>query len=161
MEKEAILVSACLLGVNCRYDGGGGRSEEVLKLMERYHLIPVCPEQMGGMKTPRKPAELRKEKGPDGEEVRKVFNEAGEDVTEFFIRGAKEVLELAKLYGCTRAVLKERSPSCGCGIVYDGTFSGKRVPGNGITAKLLLANNITVLGESKAALLWKEWDVQD
>lgn len=156
MEKEAILVSACLLGVNCRYDGGGGRSQEVLKLMEQYHLIPICPEQMGGMKTPRKPAELRKQREPDGKETTKVFNKDEEDVTEFFVRGAREALELAKLYGCTKAVLKERSPSCGCGTVYDGTFSGKKVPGNGITAELLAKNNITVLGESKAAFLLEE-----
>ena len=138
--RENILVSACLLGVNCRYDGGNGRREWVVSLMERYNLIPVCPEQLGGLKTPREPAERQ---GTDS-----VMDRTGKDVTEYFIRGAEETLKIAELYGCKRAILKERSPSCGHGMIYDGTFSGKRVPGSGVTASLLEENGITVMGES-------------
>lgn len=138
--RENILVSACLLGVNCRYDGGNGRREWVVSLMDRYNLIPVCPEQLGGLQTPREPAE-RQETGS-------VTDKNGRDVTEYFTRGAKETLKIAELYGCKRAILKERSPSCGHGVIYDGTFSGTKVPGNGITAGLLEENGISVTGES-------------
>lgn len=134
-----ILVSACLLGINCRYDGGGGKNEAVAELMKDHHLIPVCPEQLGGMATPREPAERR---------GGRVLNKAGEDVTEYYMRGARETLKLAKLYNCKYAVLKERSPSCGCGFIYDGTFSGNKKPGDGVTAELLKSQGITVLGES-------------
>ncbi len=139
--RENILVSACLLGVNCRYDGGSGRRENVVSLMERYNLIPVCPEQLGGLKTPREPAERQ--------ECGSVTDKNGRDVTEHFKRGAEETLKIAELYGCKRAILKERSPSCGHGIIYDGTFSGTKIPGSGITATLLEENGITVTGESR------------
>ena len=121
MDKKntRILVSACLLGVNCRYDGKNGRRDEVLKLLREYELIPVCPEQMGGMETPREPSECRR----DGGRVQ-VMNRKGQDVTEYFEKGGEEALKIAKLYGCRYAILKERSPSCGSGIIYDGTFSG-------------------------------------
>lgn len=138
--RENILVSACLLGVNCRYDGGNGRRECVVSLMERYNLIPVCPEQLGGLKTPREPAERQ---GLDF-----VTDRTGRDVTDCFIKGAKETLKIAELYGCKRAILKERSPSCGHGVIYDGTFSGTKIPGSGMTARLLEENGITVTGES-------------
>lgn len=135
-----ILISACLLGVNCRYDGGGKLIDEIDKLKEIYNLIPVCPEVYGGLQTPREPAEIT-----DG----KVINRKGEDVSKNFTRGANETLHLAKLYNCKFAILKERSPSCGFGQVYDGTFSGNLVKGNGYTAELLCKNGITIIGESK------------
>lgn len=135
-----ILISACLLGVNCRYDGGGKLIEEIDKLKEKYNLIPVCPEVYGGLQTPREPAEII-----DG----KVINREGKDITENFIKGANETLHLAKLYNCKYAILKERSPSCGFGQVYDGTFSGNLVKGNGITAELLSKNYIKIIGESE------------
>lgn len=141
-----ILVSACLLGCPCRYDGKSKPHESILALLKEHTLIPVCPEQMGGLATPRPPAE-RKDGG--------VFTENGGDVTEQYRRGAEEALHLAKLYGCTCAVLKERSPSCGSGQVYDGSFSRTLVPGDGVTAALLKANGITVLGESEVESLWK------
>lgn len=147
-EKENILVSACLLGVNCRYDGGNGMEESLMGLMEKYNFIPVCPEQLGGMETPREPAEQigRSETG-DLHGIR-VVNRSGKDVTDSFEKGAEETLKLARLYGCKRAILKERSPSCGHGYIYDGTFSGTKVPGSGVTARLLEENGILVSGET-------------
>ena len=148
-EKENILVSACLLGVNCRYDGGSGERKEVLELMKEYNFIPVCPEQLGGMKTPREPSEITH---GNGESVR-VMNRLGQDVTDYFKQGAQEVLRLGKLFGCRKAILKERSPSCGHGIIYDGTFSGNTAAGSGVTAMLLEKNGITVTGESDLSAL--------
>lgn len=139
-----ILVSACLLGCPCRYDGAAKADPRVLALMERHTLIPVCPEQLGGLPTPRLPSE-RREGG--------VFDRGGKDVTAQYRQGAEEVLRLARLYGCTHAVLKERSPSCGSGQIYDGGFSHVLVPGSGVAAELLAQNGITVLGESQADIL--------
>ena len=141
-----ILVSACLLGCPCRYDGKSKPNDAVLSLMEHHTLIPVCPEQMGGLATPRVPAE-RKDGG--------VFTEQGGDVTAQYLRGAEEALHLAQLYGCSCAVLKERSPSCGSREIYDGTFSRKLIAGDGVTAELLKANGIAVYGESEVDNLWK------
>ena len=142
--SKPILVSACLLGICCRYDGKGNPNEAVLSLLNREDvvLIPVCPEQLGGMSTPRIPSERL--------DVR-VVNRAGEDVTDHFLRGAEEALRLAKLYNCQTAILKERSPSCGCGRIYDGSFSGTLTERNGMTAELLLQNGIRVFGESRIA----------
>lgn len=133
-----ILVSACLLGVECRYKGDAKENPAVLALRGKYNLIPVCPEQLGGLPTPRLPAEQK-----DG----RVYNRAGDDVTEPFEHGARETARIAALLGCGAAVLKSRSPSCGCGSVYDGTFSGKLVPGNGKAAELLLKNGVRVYTE--------------
>ena len=146
-KRENILVSACLLGVNCRYDGGNGLQEGLMGLMETYSLIPVCPEQLGGMETPREPAE---QISSDTEKYSKgcVVTCSGKDVTDSFFKGAEETLKLAALYGCKKAILKERSPSCGYGTVYDGTFSGTKIPGSGVTARLLADNGILVCGES-------------
>ena len=141
-----ILVSACLLGCPCRYDGKSKPNAAVLSLMEEHTLIPVCPEQMGGLATPRVPAE-RNGAG--------VFTQSGDDVTDQYQRGAEEALRLATLYGCTCAVLKERSPSCGSGEIYDGSFSRTRIPGDGVTAALLKQNGIAVYGESEVDNLWK------
>lgn len=135
-----ILVSACLLGVCCRYDGASKPNKAVLKLLERHTLIPICPEQLGGLATPRPPAERQ------GDAVR---TQSGADVTEQYRRGAEEALRLCRIYGCQAAVLKERSPSCGAGAVYDGTFSGSLIHGDGVTAELLKANGIPVYGESR------------
>ena len=141
-----ILVSACLLGCPCRYDGKSKPNDAVLVLMEHHTLIPICPEQMGGLATPRVPAE-RKDGG--------VFTERGGDVTEQYRRGAEEALRLARLYGCKYAILKERSPSCGSGQIYDGSFSRRLIEGDGVTAQLLKSHGITVLGESEVDNLWK------
>jgi len=137
-----ILVSACLLGVNCRYNGTGKLQEEILGLMKNHNLVPVCPEVYGGLQTPREPAEKVGDK---------ILTKSGVDVTENFYRGAREIGELAKLYDCKYAILKERSPSCGYGKIYDGTFTGKVVDGNGILAELLAEQGIKVIGESAIA----------
>ena len=136
---ENILVSACLLGVSCRYDGKSKPNENVIALKDRYNIIPVCPEIMGGLPTPRTASEIQ------GCQV--VMGD-GTNVTKEYRKGAEEVLRLCRLFGCKRAVLKEKSPSCGFGKVYDGTFSGKLIDGNGITAKLLMENGIEVFGET-------------
>lgn len=135
-----ILVSACLMGVYCRYDGKTKQIEALEQLMKKHTLIPVCPEIMGGLPTPRAAVETKGDL---------AINKDGVDVTEQFERGAKEVLRLAKLYHCELAILKERSPSCGSGKIYDGSFSGTLIDGNGITAGLLLQNGIKVIGETK------------
>lgn len=135
-----VLVSACLLGVKCRYDGGGKRVEELAEALKDENIYPICPEQLGGLSIPRPPAEIS---------GGRVVSKSGDDVTDAFRRGAEAVLKIAKEHGCKIAVLKENSPSCGCGKVYDGTFSGILIDGDGVTAKLLMDNGITVLGESK------------
>lgn len=135
-----ILVSACLLGMCCRYDGKEKRQEEVIRLMKYHTLIPVCPEQCGGLMTPRLPSERCGDRVVDGQ---------GQDVTACFQKGAMEALKLAELYHCGHAILKERSPSCGKGRIYDGTFTGRLIDGDGVTAALLSENGIKVLGESR------------
>ncbi len=140
-EKPTVLVSACLMGVHCRYNGEGVVDEAVMALSERANLVPVCPEIMGGLATPRDPAERR-----DG----RVMTIHGADVTAAYERGAAETLALAQRYGCTLAVLKERSPSCGCGRIYDGTHTRTLTDGDGVTAALLKAHGIRVVGESEA-----------
>lgn len=135
-----ILISACLLGTCCRYDGGGNRQEWAEELGRRYELVPVCPEQLGGLATPRPPAERLGDR---------VVTNTGGDVTAAYEKGAAEALALAKLLNCQAAVLKERSPSCGRGAIYDGTFSHTQVPGDGVTAQRLLETGIPVYGESQ------------
>lgn len=142
--KEKLLVSACLLGENCKYSGGNNYSPAVAALAEQYELVPVCPEQLGGLPTPRVPAER-----VGG----RVVNREGADVTEAFRLGAEKALEIALAHGIRRAVLQERSPSCGCETVYDGTFSGKLIPGQGVTAQLLEKNGIQIWGGSRTGEL--------
>ena len=143
-KKENVLVSACLLGLCCRYDGKEKKYDGMEEMKELCHLVPVCPEQLGGLKTPREPAEIH-----DG----RVFTCSGDDVTAGYDKGAEEALKAAKFFECRYALLKERSPSCGCGQVYDGAFAGRLTPGNGITAELLLKNGIEVMGESSISRL--------
>ena len=135
-----ILVSACLLGVCCRYDGQAKPHEGVLSLLGRHTLIPVCPEIYGGLATPR----------PAAERVgKRVLTAQGGDVTAEYRRGAEETMRLGRLYGCEAALLKERSPSCGSGVIHNGRFDGGLTPGDGVTAALLRANGIAVYGESE------------
>lgn len=134
-----ILVSACLLGVNCRYSGTHSLNPQVVELAKKHELVPVCPEQLGGLPTPRQPAELLRGRAID---------RIGTNVTPQFDRGADEAVKLAKTLGCTHAVLKSRSPSCGPGWVYDGTFSGNLVKGNGILVKKLQKAHIKVTDET-------------
>lgn len=137
-----LLVSACLLGVNCRYNAEPKALPDDLlsRLLERHSVVPVCPEQLGGLTTPREPSERQ---------GARVVMRSGWDVTAAYARGAQEALRLARQFGCTAAVLKERSPSCGHGEIYDGTFTGTRTSGDGVTAALLLENGIAVYGESE------------
>lgn len=140
---EKLLISACLTGVNCKYSGGNNKLDDGLleKLKGEYILVPVCPEADGGLTTPRDPSERV------GELVLSCF---GQNVTEEFVRGAHMTLERAVSEGCTKALMKELSPSCGSGRIYDGTFSGTVVDGYGVTAELLEKNQIKVYGESEA-----------
>jgi len=132
------LVSACLLGVNCKYDGGNNRNKKVISLLKDEILIPVCPEQLGGLPTPRVPSEIKGDR---------VYSIEGKDLTENFIKGAKETLRIAKLYGVKEAIFKDGSPSCGVNYIYDGTFKGKKIKGKGITVRLLEKEGIKVISE--------------
>ena len=139
-----ILVSACLLGCACRYDGQSKPNPLAQELARRGLAVPVCPEQLGGLPTPRKPDEIRSGR---------VYEKSGKENTEEFIRGAEETLRIAKLLKADMAVLKQNSPSCGSAMIYDGTFSGKKIPGSGITASLLIKNGIRVISEEEIAEL--------
>ena len=142
MEKPYLLISKCLLGEPCRYDGKSVPlpTGVLEKLNEKYNLISVCPEQAGGLPTPRVPAERI---------GARVVRKDGKDVTTEYRRGALEALALCRRYNITAALLKERSPSCGVGLIYDGSFSKTLTAGNGTTADLLIENNIKVYGESE------------
>ncbi|MDO9577738.1 MAG: DUF523 domain-containing protein [Candidatus Cloacimonadales bacterium] len=133
-----ILVSACLAGIKCKYDGKDNAHEKIIELVRQGLTIPVCPEQLGGLPTPRPPSEITGQN---------VITIDGINVTENFQKGAEETLRIAKLVNCKKAILKQRSPSCGFGFIYDGTHSGKVIEGNGITAELLHKNGIKILTE--------------
>lgn len=145
-----ILISACLLGLACRYDGDVSRAafddDTIKRLTSEHNLVPFCPEIYGGLRTPREPAELQSGK---------VISKIGSDVTESYTKGAREALKIAKLLGCKAAILKEKSPSCGSGKIYDGSFTGTLTDGDGITARLLSENGIAIYGESDIAELIK------
>lgn len=144
-----IIVSACLVGIDCRYNGGSSPDSRIEELVKSGSAIPVCPEQLGGCPTPRPPAEISGGTGADVLDGKcRVAGKNGEDKTAEFIKGAEEVLKIAGLVGAKKAILKSKSPSCGCGVVYDGTFSGNLIEGNGVTAQLLLRNGIEVLTEN-------------
>ncbi|PIR72619.1 MAG: DUF523 domain-containing protein [Candidatus Nealsonbacteria bacterium CG10_big_fil_rev_8_21_14_0_10_36_24] len=130
--------SACLLGIKCRYDGKSKEDKKVLALAKKEFLIPVCPEQLGGLPTPRENREIREDR---------VITKSGRDETENHKRGAEEVLKLAKLLGIKEAIFKQKSPSCGCGEIYDGTFSGRIIKGDGVATALLKKNGIKVITE--------------
>lgn len=138
--KEKILVSACLLGVSVRYDGKSKANEELIEKLKDYDFIPICPEVWGGLPTPRVPSEIINDK---------VINKDGIDVTDNYMRGAIETLNLARKFNIKKAILKSKSPSCGKNKIYDGSFTGILIDGNGITAKLLMENDIEVLTEDE------------
>ena len=133
---EKLLVSQCLTGVPCRMDGKSKLVPAFKRLVDEGLAVPVCPEVLGGLPTPRTPSERRGDR---------VVNAAGEDVTAAFRRGAEEALRICRENGCTRAVLKARSPSCGVGVIYNGRFDGGLTEGNGVTAELLMAQGIPVM----------------
>lgn len=135
-----ILVSACLVGINCKYSGGNNYNQKIFDLVKEGKAIPICPEQLGGLNTPRKPVELKVINGK-----RYAIDNEGKDFTENFERGALEVLKLAKNLNINKAILQPRSPSCGVNKIYSGNFDNKLVDGNGILAELLKQNGIDVL----------------
>ncbi|MBQ7454853.1 MAG: DUF523 domain-containing protein [Clostridia bacterium] len=140
-----ILISACLLGLRCRYDGGEKGCEKALALAAQGHeLVPVCPEQLGGLPTPRTPCERVAER---------VISKAGEDRTAAYALGAEQALRLYETLKCDCAILKARSPMCGHGLIYDGTFSGTTVPGDGVLAELLTRKGVQVYTEDELDIL--------
>ena len=147
--KEKLLISACLLGFCCKYDGGTNTlpADTIAALREQYELIPVCPETAGGLPIPRAPSERR---------GGRVISREGNDVTNEYEQGARIALVLAERFGCRRALLKERSPSCGAGEIYDGMFSHSRIPGDGVAAEALHRAGLTLFGESELDQLIKE-----
>lgn len=138
---EHLLISACLIGADCKYSGGNNALEDGIleRLKEKYVLIPVCPEFAGGLPTPRDPSERR-----DG----KVISSAGADVTAEYEKGADIALTLSRRFACQKALLKEKSPSCGSGEIYDGSFTGTVVPGFGTAAEKLRHAGIELFGEN-------------
>lgn len=137
------IISACLAGVDCKYSGGNNLDPRLVKLLEEKKAILVCPEQLGGLTTPRLPSEIVYDENAN----KKVINIEGKDVTKEFLKGAEETLKIAKLIGAKEAILKAKSPSCGKGSIYDGQFRHKLVAGNGITTDLLEKNGIKVYTE--------------
>lgn len=138
---ERLLISACLIGADCKYSGGNNalNGGTLLALRERYELVPVCPEFAGGLPTPRDPSERLNDR---------VVSCNGRDVTREYECGAEVALGLARRFGCHKALMKERSPSCGSGEIYDGSFSGTVISGYGTAAEKLRAAGIDVIGES-------------
>lgn len=145
------IVSACLVGKNCVYDGSSKYyNPRVKELLDSGMAVALCPEELGGLKVPRPPVEIFAGSGEDVLAGRAyVFNKEGKDVTINIIKGAKEFLNIADEYAIREAILKARSPSCGCGRIYDGTFTNKLKNGNGVTAALLLRNNIRVITDEE------------
>ena len=143
---ENVLISACLLGFECKYCGGSNKltEQQLAALGERFRLIPVCPETAGGLPTPRDPSERLGDR---------VVSNQGRDVTAQYQKGAETALWLARRYDCKAALLKEKSPSCGSGQIYDGSFTGKLIPGDGVAAEELKKEGLIVFGESDTDLL--------
>ena len=135
-----VVISRCLLGENCRYDGGANKIDKLCDIQKKCRLIPVCPEVLGGLDTPRLPSEIQ---------GNRVVMKDGRDVTEEFLCGAQKALEIAKGNNCTVAILKAKSPSCGRDIIYDGSFSGTLTNGDGVFAAVLKRDGLTVFTEKE------------
>ncbi|SCJ55777.1 Uncharacterized conserved protein [uncultured Clostridium sp.] len=142
------LISACLCGVNCKYNGSNNYSKYCDDLFKSGKAILICPEQLGGLPTPRIPSEMIQNAEEILKREGKIFTKDGRDVTEEFVKGANEVEEIAKKLNIEGAILKDGSPSCGVNYVYDGTFTGKKIKGRGITAEILVRNGISVISEN-------------
>ncbi|KDE74738.1 hypothetical protein FUSO7_01340 [Fusobacterium necrophorum BFTR-2] len=147
MEKEKILISACLLGIPCRYDGRDNKIESLNLLQQQFDFVPICPEQLGGLSTPRCPCEIQ---------GNKVMSKEGKDCTREFQEGAEKSLKLAKQWNIKTALLKAKSPSCGFGQIYDGSFSKKLITGNGLTAALLEKEGIRIFCETELDKFFKK-----
>ena len=135
--REVIAVSACLLGYNCKYNGKNNFNPKLVKQLKDNIVLPICPEEFGGLTTPRIPSEIQK----DG----RILNEVGQDVSCCFQRGLLVTLEMMRQHQSTKAILKDGSPSCGFTHIYDGTFTNTKIEGMGVTAKRLLQNGVTIL----------------
>ena len=135
---KKLMISACLMGINCRYDGGNTRLSCLNELKEQFELIPVCPETLAGLPCPRHPLEISKDR---------VYNNQKEDMTEVFHHGADLAMKAWQEAGCPAVLLQSRSPSCGKGLIYDGSFTGRKIPGNGVFAQKLLDANAEVYSE--------------
>lgn len=133
-----ILVSSCLLGENCKYNGGNNLNQSLVNFLKNFEIISVCPESLGGLTTPREPSEIM---------GNLIINKIGTDVTKNFELGANLTMKIAQMNNCEIAILKKNSPSCGFGAIYDGTFSANLIKGNGMTADLLFKNGIAILNE--------------
>ncbi len=144
-----ILVSACLIGVDCKYNGRNNKNDKLMDYLENKTVIPVCPEQLGGLCTPRIPAEIV---GGSADDVidgkAKVINKEGLDITGEFLKGAYETLKICRTLDIKKGILKEKSPSCGINQVYDGSFKSKLIDGYGITAALLMKNGVDLKSET-------------
>ncbi|MFH1692445.1 MAG: DUF523 domain-containing protein [Candidatus Omnitrophota bacterium] len=149
MAKEGrIFLSACLTGVNCTYNGKNKLHPYFAQMCEQGEAIAACPEVLGGLQIPHSPSEIFNGDGQDVlEGEAKVLSREGRDVTENFLNGAQRIMELVKEHKIKKAVLKSKSPSCGCGLIYDGSFSDRLVPGDGVTAALLKMNGIEVVSD--------------
>lgn len=141
------IISACLAGVDCKYSGGNNKNDKVIDLVKQGKAILVCPEQLGGLPTPRLPSEIQ-----DTGCERSVVSTSNEDVTKEFIKGAKETLKIVKMMNVKKAILKSRSPSCGYGKIYDGSFTKTLKDGNGFTAELLISNGVEIINEDSPEL---------
>lgn len=143
------IVSACLAGVKCRYDGNDSRMDQVVEMVRRGIALPLCPEMLGGLPSPRACCEIiTNEEGKE-----RVITEEGEDLTDLFLSGAEKACEIAGIIGARSAILKFRSPSCGYGIIYDGTFTGARKEGKGIAASMLEKSGIRIITENQVELI--------
>ncbi|MCR5335519.1 MAG: DUF523 domain-containing protein [Synergistes sp.] len=145
--RPYLIVSACLLGINCRYSGEKRADSRVLELIGKYSVMPLCPEQLGGLPTPRNACEIA---------AGRVIDAKGADFTDNYIKGAQEVLRIARMFNCRFALMKENSPSCGVNSIHDGTFSGGKIAGQGITSRLLREAGIKVFSEEEMELLKEE-----
>ncbi len=147
-----LLVSACLAGVKCKYNAGDNYNESVARLVKKGKAVLVCPEQLGGLSTPREPAEILQSSGRNVLlDEAKVITESGQDVTRAFLKGAEETLKIAELVGAKGAILKEGSPSCGSSLIYDGSFKSRKKSGEGVTAALLKIKGYAVCSEEDFA----------
>ncbi len=131
-----VLVSACLIGYNCKYNGSNNFNSKIKEMLEGHEVIVVCPEMLGGLSCPRTPCERVKDK---------VVDKNGNDCTKQFIRGAQAALNIAKEKNVDLAILQKRSPSCGASVIYDGTFTGRLIHGEGVFAEMLTSLNIPIL----------------
>ncbi|WP_101772442.1 DUF523 domain-containing protein [Peptostreptococcus faecalis] len=148
--KESVIVSACLIGINCKYNGENNHDENTMKYLDKYNIIPVCPEQFGGLSTPRIPSEI--EYGFEGKDIldsrAKVYDKNGKCVSKEFILGAEKTLKIALENDVKLAILKESSPSCGSKQIYNGKFENTKKMGMGVTSALLKKYDICVISES-------------